>query len=409
MSKVGVLLALLATSSCTLIGPSALKASRLRYNETVKATAEEEMLLNVVRLRYSDTPSSLAVSSIAAQFELAANAGGTPFYTANADPSGRAPFPLVLPQAAIAGADRPTFSLTPLDDSDFARRLFTPLSLEGAIYLARTTWPISTVFRLYLENLNWVSNAQTASGPTPALAPEPSAFLEGIRALQALQHRGEIVFGHEERVEFVGGPIPQSSVSAQASVAAAEQGLELASSNEGVWHLQRKQRVPVLYVSPRALDSADAKTFFRAFSLAPGSSFDVTVEGLKPFDSSPAGFRSLDLETRSLLQALYFVSHGVDVPPEHLESGQARQTKTADGKPFDWAPQLAGLFHVRSERGGCSGDAAAVAVEYRGACFFIERNDHDTRATFALLIELARLEVPSNRQNAPILTLPLGQ
>lgn len=406
MSRLAVALALLATSSCTLIGPSALKASRLRYNETVKTTAEEEMLLNVVRLRYGDTPSSLAVSSIAAQFELAANAGGTPFYTANADPSGRAPFPFVLPQAAIAGADRPTFSLTPLDDSDFARRLFTPLSLEGAIYLARTTWPISTVFRLYLENLNWVSNAQTASGPTPAAAPEASSFLEGIRALQ---QRGEIVFGHEERVEFVGGPVAQASVTAQASVAAAEQGLELASSPDGAWHLQRKQRVPVLYVSPRAVESADAKTFFRAFSLAPGASFDVTVEGLRPFDSTPGGFRSLDLETRSLLQALYFVAHGVDVPAEHFETGQARQTKTADGKPFDWAPQLAGLFHVRSSRGGCAGDEAAVAVEYRGACFFIERNDHDTRATFALLIELARLEVPSNRQNAPILTLPLGQ
>lgn len=409
MSRLGVALALLATSSCTLIGPSALKASRLRYNETVKTTAEEEMLLNVVRLRYGDTPSSLAVSSIAAQFELAANAGGTPFYTANADPTGRAPFPFVLPQAGIAGADRPTFSLTPLDDSDFARRLFTPLSLEGAIYLARTTWPISTVFRLYLENLNWVSNAQTASGPTPAVAPESSSFLEGIRALQSLQHRGEIVFGHEERVEFVGGPVAQASVTAQASVAAAEQGLELVLSSDGAWHLQRKQRVPVLYVAPRALDSADAKTFFRAFSLAPGTSFDVTVEGLKPFDSAPGGFRSLDLETRSLLQALYFVAHGVDVPAEHLETGQARQTKTAEGKPFDWEPQLSGLFHVRSSRGGCSGDDAAVAVEYRGACFFIERKDHDTRATFALLIELARLEVPSNRQNAPILTLPLGQ
>ena len=146
-----------------------------------------------------------------------------------------------------------------------------------------------------------------------------------------------------------------------------------------------------------------------AFSLAPGTSFDVTVEGLKPFDSAPGGFRSLDLETRSLLQALYFVAHGVDVPAEHLETGQARQTKTAEGMPFDWEPQLSGLFHVRSSRGGCSGDDAAVAVEYRGACFFIERKDHDTRATFALLIELARLEVPSNRQNAPILTLPLGQ
>lgn len=400
---------LLAFGSCAVLGPGALRASRLRYNETIKATAEEEMLLNVVRLRYGDTPSALAVSSIAAQFELAATAGATPFYTANADPSGRAPFPFALPQGGVAAADRPTFSLTPLDDSDFARRLFTPLSLDGAVYLARTTWPISTVFRLYLENLNWVPNAQTASGPTPALAPDASPFLDGMKALQTLQHRGEVVFGHEDRLETVGGPIAASSVTAQASVAAAEQGLELTSASDGAWRLQRRKRVPVLYVSPRALETPEATAFFRAFRLAPGTAFDVTLEGLKPFDDAGRGFTTVDLETRSLLQALYFVAHGVEVPPEHVEAKLARQTLTADGRPYDWSQYLSGLFRVRSRRGGCGGDEVAVAVEYRGACFFIDVTDHDTRSTFALLLELARLEVPSNRQNAPILTLPLGQ
>jgi hypothetical protein len=71
----------------------------------------------------------------------------------------------VMPYGSVSGADRPTFSLTPLDDGEFARKLFTPLSLEGAVYLARTTWPIQTVFRLYLENLNWVPNGELASGP----------------------------------------------------------------------------------------------------------------------------------------------------------------------------------------------------------------------------------------------------
>jgi hypothetical protein len=400
---------LLLGASCATVGPGALRASRARYNETIKATAEEELLLNIVRLRYGDTPSSLAISSIAAQFELAASLGGTPFYSASADPTARAPFPLVLPQAQVGGADRPTFSLTPLDDSEFARRLFTPLSLEGAVYLARTTWPISTVFRLYLENLNWVPNAQTASGPTPARAPEGSAFLEGLRALQVLQDRGDIVFGHEERVAFTGGAIPANTVTAQAAIDAAEQGLELAPSTDGGWRLQKKERVPVLYVNPRALDTPETTALRSAFHLAPGrTSYEVTVESITPFAEPTGGFTRIDLETRSLLQALYFVAHGVEVPAEHLTAGLARVTKKADGAAYDWSPQLEGLFRVRSAPGGCGG-AGQVRVEYRGACFFIDVGDHDTRATFALLMELSRLEVPSSSRNAPILTLPLGQ
>ena len=34
-------------------------------------------------------------------------------------------------------ADRPTFSFVPLDDAEFTRKLFTPLTLDGVLYLAR--------------------------------------------------------------------------------------------------------------------------------------------------------------------------------------------------------------------------------------------------------------------------------
>ena len=94
------------------------------------------------------------------------------------------------------------------------------------LYLVKTTWPISTVFRLYLENLNWVPNAQFASGPTPRVAPPPSEFLEGINALQALQDRGQIVFGLEERSESLGGPVPAASVTASNVIDASKDGSE---------------------------------------------------------------------------------------------------------------------------------------------------------------------------------------
>lgn len=167
-------------AACTTLGPSALDQTRLPYNEVVKRTTEEQLLLNIVRLRYTDTPSSLAVTAIAAQFERSQSFQLTPFFTSAGADNNRS-FTAILPQAGVQGADRPTISLTPLDDQEFTRKLFTPLPLDGVIYLAKTTWPIATVFRLYLENLNWVPNAQTASGPTPKQAPEVTEFLPAWR------------------------------------------------------------------------------------------------------------------------------------------------------------------------------------------------------------------------------------
>ena len=159
---------LVALAGGCALGPRSVEQNRLRYNEAVKTTTEQQLLLNIVRLRYIDTPSSLSITTIADQQEIVAGLKAIPFFTADAVGNSFGGFRgSVLPQAELSGANRPTLSYTPLDDTEFTRRLFTPLTLEGAAYLGKTTWPISTVFRLYLENLNWVSNAETASGPTP--------------------------------------------------------------------------------------------------------------------------------------------------------------------------------------------------------------------------------------------------
>lgn len=131
----GLVCAVLA--GCASIGPEALQQNRLQYNEIVKTTSEEQLLLNIVRLRYTDTPSSLSVSAIAAQFERSQNLSIVPFFTAAGADSNRS-YAAALPQAGVGTADRPTFSLTPLDDQEFTRKLFTPLPLDGIVYLAKT-------------------------------------------------------------------------------------------------------------------------------------------------------------------------------------------------------------------------------------------------------------------------------
>ncbi|HEY4375289.1 MAG TPA: hypothetical protein VGN52_25420 [Burkholderiales bacterium] len=393
-------------------GPQALQASRLQYNEVIKSSTEQQLLLNIVRLRYTDTPSSLSVSNIAAQFELVRQLQLTPFFA----PSGAEPnrsYSSILPGAAISSADRPTFSLTPIDDAEFTRKLFTPLTLEGVIYLANTTWPIGTVFRLYLENLNWVPNAELASGPTPARAPPYSSFVYGVLALQQLQQDGRVRFATEERFEPAGSPIPAAKVDAADVIEAAKSGFEL-RRDEGAatWTLGKRTRQPVLFLDPKVKDTDAARVFTRAFHLKPGVfKYDVTVDGLPPYseEADGQGGTLLDLEPRSLLQAMYFVSHGVDVPPEHSASGLARTTLTDDGSVFNWKDVTFNLFHVQWKKGSEPPKNAHVAVRYHDYWFYIDDADHDTKATFSLLMELTRLDLQGKQGDQPILTLPLGR
>jgi hypothetical protein len=405
-----LLLASALLAGC-MSGPRALQETRLQYNEVLKASTEQQLLLNVVRLRYTDTPSSLSIANIAAQFELVRQLQLTPFFVASGAEPNRS-YSTVLPQAGTSTADRPTFSLVPIDDAEFTRKLFTPLTLDGVIYLAKTTWPIGTVFRLYLENLNWVPNAQLASGPTPKSAPPYADFVRGVLALQDLQTRGQAVFGTEERTESAGGPIPASGVNAASVIEAAKNGYELRPSEGGeTWLLGKKFRQPILYIDPAVVDSPSAREFTDAFGLKRGlEKYDITVEALEPFArAGSAGFTVIDLETRSLLQAMYFVSHGVEIPPEHRASGLARMSIMPSGEVFDWQQVTSGLFRVRWSKDKAPPADAHVAVYYRGYWFYIDATDHDTKATFSLLMELSRLDLQTKTGDRPLLTLPLSR
>lgn len=391
-------------------GPRTIETVRLPYNESVKITSEEQLLLNIVRLRYGETPSSLAVSSIASQTEFQGDLSLIPFFGVaggDAQVGGKSRF---IPHAGIAGVDRPTVSLTPLDDHDFTRNLFTPLSLDGILYLVKTTWPISTVFRLYLENLNWVANAQFASGPTPKAIPVFREFRRGIDLMQRLQDRGWLVFSAEERTRKLGGPFLPTEITPHAAMAAAKSGLRyILDPKTGSFDLTKRESYPVLFVHPVGVMSPEMKELAKIFHLKPGRSFyDVSIEAKNPFsDSRSSGERTtLDLEPRSPLQALYFVSQGVEVPQEHTELNLVRTTRDSSGNPFDWRSVTDALFRVVWSPEVSRPKQASVAVRFRNGWFYIEETDHVTKATFSLLLELSRMQLHASGPAGLLLTLP---
>jgi hypothetical protein len=226
------------------------------------------------------------------------------------------------------------------------------------------------VFRLWLENLNWVSNTESGSGPTPKQPPVFAEFLRGIRALEALQERGEITLVHEEREEAQGSPLTAGSVSARDLVEAAKNGYEYRQSDrDKTWTLIKKQQQTVMKVRPDAIMSPEMLTAVQAFHLKPGlAKYEVDVNKLDPYPVNfpPEGETVLDLETRSLLQVLYFISKGVDVPLEHFNCGRVTVTADAAGQVFDCHQVTDGLFRVYSVRGHKRPPNAHVAIRYLG-------------------------------------------
>ena len=212
------------------------------------------------------------------------------------------------------------------------------------------------MFRLWLENLNWVPNAETASGPTPSDPPEFAEFLAGVAALQRLTDRKLATIFIEEKDDPVGDDVPgRQGHGRRRWPGRRRTGSSSARPETGNWRIVRKKQQPTLRLDEAATGRPGLPDALPGLPPRPGRGPRSTspTAKLDPYlkDAPKDGLDKLDLETRSLLQVLFFVSHGVEVPPEHVQSGVAPQTLEPDGRVFDWQQVLGGLFKVCSAAG----------------------------------------------------------
>src|SRR5215831_1450017 len=171
--------ALLACGCTTGLGPHAVRSERPDYNQQIVRSADAEMLLNLVRLRYNDTPQFLELSSVVATYDYDAslNASGT----VPASGSGSATV-----GTALSYAEHPTISYVPLTGDKFATRMLSPIPLE-LFMLAQNGWSDERLLLLAVQRVNDLLNAPTAAGPTPEHKPDYEAFADFARRVHRLQ------------------------------------------------------------------------------------------------------------------------------------------------------------------------------------------------------------------------------
>ncbi len=346
-----------AVSGCAQIGPELVKAGRNDYNQVLVQTQDEEMLLNLVRMRYSDNPVFLEVSSISTSFtwNQGTSAQAEKFESGSKDDN-------ISVRGQLDYTERPTITYTPLGGADFVKNVLTPVDLDSLLLLSRSGWSIERLLRVMANRMNGTDNAREASGPTPFTVPVFAEFLSAAKLLRSLQRQGSITFGYR---------------------------------NVG------NEQVPAMRVEPEARGSEELQTLSALLGLEPNRrifSIDTAGRRRRP--------NALGVELRSLVGIMFFLSHAVDVPERDMALGRVAVTRNQDGQPFDWNDFLSDMLDIKSQPG--EPNNAAVAVQYRGSWFYIDDSDMDSKYTFMLLETLTSLQAGEIERAGPLLTLPVS-
>ena len=383
--QVQIIICVLLTSlavGCSF-GPRHLEKGHIAYNSAVKAGADDELLLNIVRLRYLDTIDFMATTSISSQISFSVSLGGQVGTDVGETTS--------IGRGDVSYSTRPTVTFVPQRGKEFAKQLVEPVDLNALTYLVAADWDMNMLFRLLVRGLN---NLQNEIG-----LPNPE-FRHVTTHLALLQANNEVFMGFVEDTEVLSDPIDAKQVSGSDLVEAARSGFRFRRKSPGdSFELTAIRPKPIVAIKSQR---EDTMAVMRLLGLKTDGQMVYKLEEGTAIDLLDAERDSIVVRTRSLLGAIVYLSQGVNVPDEHIKRGLA---------PREWPPGISGidirdLFQIRFSRSNPNAD---LAVRHRGYWFYIADTDSASRYSFSTLSALVRIGLSQKlAQEAPVLTLPVG-
>ena len=345
--RISLLAALLGLSltACTHYGPKTIQRDRMDYGLAIHNSIKQQLLGNIVRLRYMEAPVFVDVSSVINQYALSgnvqagvgANTSSTGDNTASLGAGGR-------------WEDRPTITYTPISGKKFSESLLTPVPPEALFALVQSGWPADLMFRLTTSAMNGIEDASAGKQADPRYRELLHAWtrLRDARVIGLRRTRGE---------------------------------------------QQKKPRI-VLYVDPKHVSEQtrqDLALLKDTLGLDPEAKEFTLSYGLIPDEPN-----EIAVLTQSILDIMIDLAWQVDVPQEHIDEGRTRPTfvDTGIGGP------LFVVHHSREEP-----EDAYVAMQDRGYWFYIDDKDMNSKRTFGVLQILLSLTDAGDSAKGPVVSI----
>ena len=345
----------LLISGCNFVGPTSISQGRLSYAEAINQTEDKQMLLTIIKRRYRETTTHLAVSSVSANLRFRASAdtnlgfGNEQDYTGNLIPFG----------AGIAYEENPTILYQPVKGDRYFQQLMSPIPLD--IFL------ISLRSETYGRNLitilvNRVNNLRNPDFLKTSKQEQNQKFKRFIEVYYDLYNAGVI--------ELVKNP----------------QGVETFD----------------LLINNYISDHSDTVTEFCQL-------LDLSIETEKssniiiPVSLSVTAQESerIGIITRSIYDLFEIMGASIVVPQEHEDTGL-----TCVYPQMGLAGQDIKILSSKTKP-----DNMSLALRYRGYWFYIDETDQSTKSFFALTRALWSYTSTSSdvHSGAPVLTIPVSR
>jgi hypothetical protein len=343
-------LGLWGLTSCTSLGPATIGRDRNDFAQAITDAAKRETLLNIVKLRYADTPGLVSVSQLVAGYSLNGSATlGTIFFDnllAFSDDI----------NVGVTGSfsENPTVTYAPVVGEDFARIMLTPIPPSELFAMVAAGAPPDVMLGLAVESINGLRNwSADVHGATAADA----GFAEVLALLESLRRDGLLGFGFETRnnvqtAKLLINDRPDTP------------------RYDGVRRL-----IELLRLDPAA----------GSFPLVFGFGDDARNE--------------IKVYTRSLFEILSSLAARISVPDGDIAEGQTYSTRSA---PVGVIPTIT----VKHQDLPPWSDFAAA--EYHGTWYWIDDADYASKRVFSGLMLILNAVQKTGQPQLPVITIPTG-
>ncbi|HSD43953.1 MAG TPA: hypothetical protein VLD36_19065 [Burkholderiales bacterium] len=336
-----------ALAGCAWLGPEIIRSGRPAYNDAILTTNDEQLLQNIVRLRFGDSVGFLTVSSVTANVSV--RASGT--VNVGAGPASNYAGNLVPIAGTLTTEQNPTISYTPVSGDSLVRQFAAEVPLDLAILMINLAHSQEAAWTAIVRRVNNFRNPEFLHPPTLVTDPR---FLQIAALAGELQRRGTLYW---------------------VRLAGAQTGYAVVLHSYSPHNSREVARLLDLLGIQRPLREGD----------------DVVIPVRLSVGSPDPG--AIAIETRSLLELMRLAAASIELPADAV--GAIRYPVSG--------PAGRGIhIHVAAERPA----QARVAVEYRGRWYFIANEDELSKQWFSMLQLLAGAQTPSTGVG-PVLTVPV--
>jgi hypothetical protein len=331
---------------------------RADYNEAINRTEDEQMLLSIVKGRYGETFSLLAVSGVAANVCFRTNAAVEIGY----GPRWQYYENLVPFTGGLAYEENPTITYVPVQGERYLRQLMSPIPLDILVLIVRAGTNEANYLTALTNRINDMRNPD---------------FLD-LRSAEV-----------DSRFQRF-----------------AELNRELDQAGLIQWVADPKKEVSfdILITSYAPTYSEKVREYLALLGLpmSPEESKDIVLPVyLAVKGGELRELNGIAISTRSTYDLIEILRAAIDIPREHTSAGLALNYPIRG---------LAGKdIQIHSSKDNPK--QAAVAVKHRGYWFYIDDADMNTKLFYVMVRTLwsTSIAAAADQKAAPVLTIPVSR